>query len=104
MKEYIGIKEISLFSRMSEYEIKPSFIDQSDGVWLDSFDGNWFDKNLIEDLLLKDKRICIVSSELHGRDHSELWEFLLSTGLYTNSNLILCTDLPMFAKEYFHAN
>ena len=46
-----------------------------------------------------DYEICIVSSELHGRDHMEPWSLLNS--FTHHESLILCTDLPEKAANYF---
>lgn len=88
-----------VFARMSEFEQIPIWFDQVEGVWLDSFENDWFDLTLISDLLRKGKRVCVVSSELHGRDHSVLWSMLLP--LATVDHLILCTDFPVKANEFF---
>jgi glycerophosphoryl diester phosphodiesterase len=88
-----------VFTRMSEVEQNPVWIDRVEGVWLDSFDNEWFDLVLISGLLNQGKRVCVVSSELHGREYTSLWTKLLP--LATADRLILCTDFPVKAKEFF---
>ena len=88
-----------VFARMSEVEQNPVWFDRVEGVWLDSFDNDWFDLTLISDLLRQGKRVCVVSSELHRRDHCDLWTMLLP--LAAADLLILCTDFPVKAKEFF---
>ena len=88
-----------VFTRMSEVEQNPVWFDRVEGVWLDSFDNEWFDLALISGLLNQGKRVCVVSSELHGREYTSLWTKLLP--LATADRLILCTDFPVKAKEFF---
>ncbi len=88
-----------VFARMSEVEKQIPWFEQVEGVWLDSFEDEWFDDLLIKDLIEQGKRVCIVSSELHGRNHEELWGKLLP--LAKNNSLILCTDLPELARTFF---
>ncbi len=88
-----------VFARMSEIEKVPACFDQIEGVWLDSFDGEWFDCNLINSLLEQRKKVCVVSSELHGRDPSNLWAML--SPLAQEERLILCTDQPERARNFF---
>ena len=88
-----------VFTRMSEVEQNPVWFDRVEGVWLDSFDNEWFDLTLIRDLLRQGKRVCVVSSELHKREHWDLWTMLLP--LAASDLLILCTDYPVKAKEFF---
>ena len=88
-----------VFARMSEVESQIPWFDLVDGIWLDSFDNEWFDEGLIRDLIMQGKRVCVVSSELHDRSHSTLWKILLP--LSGNDSLILCTDLPEQAQKFF---
>lgn len=96
-------KEITFFTRASEYEMPPALLMKSEGVWLDAFESRWYDEKTISTLLSKKKKIAIVSAELHGRECMEQWAFLKLTGLHLNPLISLCTDFPMQAKEYFHA-
>ena len=98
MRAYINLG-IPVFTRMSEVEQEPVWLDQAVGVWLDSFSEEWYSSNLIENLLLQGKRVCVVSSELHGRDKTSLW--LLLSPLSHHAQLMLCTDIPEEAKFYF---
>jgi len=88
-----------VFARMSEVEQNPVWFDRVEGVWLDSFDSDWFDLKLVSDLLSQGKRVCVVSSELHRRDQRDLWTKLLP--MAEADQLILCTDFPSMAKEFF---
>lgn len=91
--------EIPVFTRMSEVERQPSWLDRSAGIWLDSFGQTWFDKKVVRDLLSTGKRVCVVSSELHQREPDDLWAMLVPHA--ASSNLLLCTDRPEHARDYF---
>jgi glycerophosphoryl diester phosphodiesterase len=100
MRDHLSIGN-PVFVRMSEVEQEPAWFDRIEGVWLDSFEDEWFDLVLINSLINKGKRVCVVSSELHGRDYQSLWRKLMP--LVREDLLILCTDFPGKAKEYFES-
>lgn len=93
---------IKVFSRQSEYEKTPVFYNQVEGIWLDSFNEEWFDLELIINHIDNGKKVAIVSSELHGRDQTGLWNFIKIHNLFLKEELILCTDLPELASKYFN--
>lgn len=98
MRSYLSAG-VPAYTRQSEFEVFPCFLNESAGVWLDSFGPEWYCRDDIEVLLNLDKRVCVVSSELHKREHMPLWEMLLeSKGA---SNLMLCTDIPEHASKFF---
>ena len=99
MRDHLAVGN-PVFARMSEVEQNPVWLDRVEGVWLDSFDTDWFGLPLISDLLRQGKRVCVVSPELHGRDHIDLWTMLLP--LAAANLLVLCTDYPVKAKEFFY--
>lgn len=88
-----------VFTRISEVEQVPVWFDECEGVWLDHFDREWFDVDFVTTLLDTGKRVCVVSSELHRRDYSRLWKMLQP--LAACDNLILCTDVPEKAQDFF---
>ena len=90
---------IPVFTRMSEVERQPAWLERSAGIWLDSFGPTWFGGQLVEQLLASGKRVCVVSSELHQREPQELWTMLAPYA--TVSNLLLCTDKPECARKFF---
>lgn len=94
--------ELNTFVRYSEYEGFNSLIHRVDGVWLDGFSQDFVEESLINFILSLNKKVCIVSPELHKREHLPMWAKLKSYGVTkTTENIILCTDLPEQAKEYF---
>jgi len=91
------------YTRQSEYESLPAFYDLAQGVWLDEFEDHWISEGLIKQHLRQGKEVCIVSPELHKRSHLNEWcnyrEWV--SGL-VNGKVMLCTDFPEKAREYFN--
>jgi len=48
------------------------------------------------------KEVALVSPELHGRPHGAFWQRLRDAGLSRQDALMLCTDFPGAAREFFH--
>lgn len=92
---------IRFFSRQSEVELQPILLDHCSGIWLDAFDNIWYDACLIRNHLDNGLDVAIVSPELHGRDYISLWNLIKSNGLHNYENIILCTDLPELALNFF---
>jgi hypothetical protein len=92
---------VPTYTRCSEYENPPSFLEQASGVWLDAFLDEWYDAAPIRHWLQQGKAVCIVSPELHGRPHQALWQRLRDWGVQREPQVSLCTDLPLDAKEFF---
>lgn len=96
-------RDIKYFSRQSDFEIIPSLYKECRGVWLDEFVNHWITPEIIEEHFKKNKFVCIVSPELHGRNNIQEWANYKN--FITNQfseNLILCTDNPEDAKKYFY--
>jgi hypothetical protein len=98
MRSYLNLG-IPVFTRMSEVERKPIWLNKSAGVWLDAFESEWYTANVVSDLLNSGKQVCIVSPELHGRDFYPSWNVLKP--LAQQNNLLLCTDFPEVATNFF---
>lgn len=95
-------QNLKVFTRESEYEKEPSFYDIASGIWLDEFQKHWINKTIIEKHIKNNKQICIVSPDLHGRIYNEEWEhYKIIEEELGIDNLILCTDYPEYAKEFF---
>jgi len=92
-----------IFTRQSEYETIPSFYNKAAGIWLDEFYYHWITKGLILNHLKNGKKICIVSPELHKRNYRKEWQDYknISNGI-NSKNLIICTDYPEKAREFFY--
>ncbi len=98
MRSYLS-EGIPTFTRMSEVERQPIWLERSAGVWLDGFDSVWFTTQDIRDLLAQSKRVCVVSPELHRRERLDLWGSLRP--LRAEPGLMLCTDHPEQAAQFF---
>lgn len=87
--------------RFSVYEsINKELAENCSGIWVDCFEGIYLKNEELKSLLKFKVPMFFVSSELHGANHAEFWQFLKSH--YTIlSGSYLCTDLPGEAKEYF---
>ncbi|MBD3751770.1 MAG: phosphodiesterase [Micrococcales bacterium] len=82
---------VDVFARRSEVEPVTVWPELVRGVWLDAFEEERYTTFDLE-ALLADGPVCVVSSELHGRDPKPLWTLLRP--LVRSEGLILCTDLP----------
>lgn len=94
---------LRFFARRSELEPCSIVTERAEGIWLDAFDGTWFDADAILHWIGLGRDVCVVSPELHGRPHAPLWELIHlclareEDRLSPNSGrgrLMLCTDFP----------
>ena len=100
--QYLKYK-INSFTRQSEYEKAPSFYNESVGIWLDEFKEHWINKETIQYHLSNNKQICIVSPDLHKRKYKKEWQHYKDIEEELNiDNLMICTDYPEDAKEFFN--
>lgn len=92
------------YTRHSEYEPVPPYYALASGVWLDEFNGHWFSDDTVEKHLNAGKVVCLVSPELHKRPYDKEWMHYKKIEKITGENsLMLCTDLPEQAQEFFNA-
>ena len=93
-----------VYMRLSEYETIPTRLEaRIKGIWLDAFEGLWYDVDTFGALLNRGLSVCVVSPELHEReDHVELWTSLRP--LRHRTGLSLCTDLPEQARTALGLN
>jgi hypothetical protein len=99
--EYLK-KKFCVFSRQSEYEPNPCFYQDVSGIWANYFQQEWFDKSVVLNHIKYRKKVCFVSPELHGRMHLPLWSQLKNLPVIKTDYLMLCTDYPNQAREYFY--
>lgn len=91
------------YTRHSDVEPHCVQYESAQGVWLDSFyDDAWLTSEIIWKHLNNGKKVCIVSPELHGKEYHSTWKMLLAENLHQNPDVMLCTDVPEKAKEYFY--
>lgn len=81
---------LPFYTRHSDVEPEPILYGAAQGVWLDAFRGDWFDRPVIERHLAAGKAVCVVSPELHGREPRPVWDWLLEMP----GDITLCTDFP----------
>ena len=93
---------IPFFSRQSEYEKNVVFYEECHGVWLDAFESIWYDIELIVSHINKGKKVAIVSPDLHKREVWPLWHKLKDAKINEVDNVLLCTDIPQQAKNFFN--
>jgi glycerophosphoryl diester phosphodiesterase len=92
------------YTRHSEFEPVPAYYDLANGVWLDEFTDHWLTDTTIEAHLARGKSLCIVSPDLHKRANEEAWKHYRQLEKKIGLNrLMLCTDYPEQALEYFNA-
>ncbi|MDC0857260.1 hypothetical protein OAP83_00940 [Rickettsiales bacterium] len=90
-------EEVRFFTRQSEYETLPSFYEKADGVWLDEFKGHWITEKAIMTHIEGDKKVAIVSPELHGRGYKDAWKEykkIIQHNQLNDNDLMICTDFP----------
>jgi hypothetical protein len=92
---------LRFFARESEFEPQPAFYAEADGVWMDMFESDWIRAEQIERHLRAGKRVALVSPELHRRPPGAFWAALKAAGLGAEGRLMLCTDLPDQARNFF---
>lgn len=91
---------LPFYTRHSDVEPEPILYGEARGVWLDAFaDEAWIQADVVARHLAAGKQVCVVSSELHGRDPQALWERLAP--LKGEGGLMLCTDWPEKAQGAF---
>jgi hypothetical protein len=100
------IAEIQCFTRESEVEPLPPFIDHAAGIWLDCFYRDWIDERAILKYCDAGRRVAVVSPELHGRDKTSAWKTWreIYRTLSTDGRqdmMMICTDHPIEARDYF---
>lgn len=93
--------DIAVFTRHSDVEEVPALYAKAKGVWLDAFGGDWWDMTTIAAHLAVGKQVAVVSPELHGRDHTAVWTMMRASEVCQSNDVILCTDIPETAKEFF---
>lgn len=91
--------EMPFFSRLSEFETVPALLERSRGIWLDAFQGDWYDAAIIDRFLQAGKQVCVVSPELHRRSKDNVWRLLQQVAA-SGPQLLCCTDFPEELREW----
>lgn len=90
-----------IYTRASEHEPDPPFVAEAQGVWVDSFTGTYPQVRRAAEFLERGLRVAVVSPELHGRPHEDLWNDILRARLHDNEAFEICTDFPDAAHRLF---
>lgn len=101
MIEYAEIN-LRFFTRQSEYEVSPVMYKQSAGIWIDGFHTlDWITEELLKEHISNGKEVCLVSPDLHGRpDYKLFWDKLMCWNV-DFAKILLCTDYPDEARDFF---
>ena len=91
-----------IFSRQSDVEKEALLYNDSKGVWIDCFDNDWVGETTLKEHLANGKRVCLVSPELHHREHIPFWGRLKAMRIIKSQNVLICTDYPEEARSFFH--
>ncbi|PHM66418.1 hypothetical protein [Xenorhabdus sp. KJ12.1] len=94
---------MNTYIRVSKYEVINGLYKYAKGIWLDGFKETMVNESLIKKVIEDGKKVCIVSSELHKLNYIKQWEGIkfLESDILNSSNVILCTDFPEKASEFF---
>lgn len=88
---------LNCYTGCSDIQPQAPLLDQSSGVWLDCFNGDWFSASDVAAFTSRGKHVCCVSADLHGRSYQRQWSKL------KGSSARLCTDHPLEALDFFKA-
>lgn len=94
---------LKYFTRQSEVEPEPCMYENAAGVWMDGFwSTEWITEDILKRHIRNGKEICLVSPELHGsKEYIKFWSGLKEYSLDPNK-ILLCTDYPDEAEEFFY--
>ncbi|KJF85819.1 hypothetical protein [Photobacterium phosphoreum] len=97
-------KNMCYFSRVSDVEPTALLYKDAAGIWLDNFSSNKLNLAELNKVLEEGKKVALVSPELHGYEYTTYWEQLKNhiRDSQSSENILLCTDFPMLAKEFFN--
>ncbi len=102
---YASDKLVKFLSRLSDLEESPILLESAQGLWVDSFYGEYPSFTLLEKYVEQNYILCFVSPELHGREEKTYWirlrEWIQSKDFKRNTVLI-CTDKADEAYLYFN--
>lgn len=92
---------LTAFTGLSDIQPTPVLLDRCQGVWLDCFNADWYGPEVIDDLIEKGKRVCLVSADIHKRETTGQWCTIKKAKHIDSPDLLLCTDKPLEAIQYF---
>ena len=93
---------LNVFTGQSDLIKEPILLDKCGGVWLDCFNSDWWNADMLDEILEKSGHVCIVSADLHKRDTDYQWNEIKKSKAFNSDKLMVCTDKPEIAKEFFY--
>ncbi|MER3382678.1 phosphodiesterase [Pectobacterium aroidearum] len=93
---------LRVFTGLSDILPTPVMQDAAAGIWLDSFNSDWYEAEVIDNLIISGRNVCVVSADLHKREKNRQWEIIKKCKSIKDDRLMLCTDYPEDAEEFFH--
>lgn len=100
-------KSLTVAQRISQYDFVPDKLESDMPVWVDTFGASQLPIDNLNLLVDGTAPIAIVSNELHGQNHIQLWQslqnWIVEKSLIDDSRIMLCTDFPFEAEGYFNA-
>ena len=100
-------EEIDFFLRHSDFEEPHKNFKKYSGIWVDCFEREWFTPEDIKAYTNSNKKVCFVSPELHNRPYKKCWNmikcYLETLDSADTKNIMICTDKPFEAKDFFNA-
>ena len=94
--------DLTTYSRRSEYEPPGPLDHKAADLWLDWFGEGFAPVDGIEACRTSGKAFCLVSPELHGRDHETAWAAWRAALDVAVPGAALCTDVPEDADQFFN--
>ena len=103
MVSYLSLG-LPCYARNSELE--PFSINHSaiTGHWVDTFDDTYPQVSAALKIIESGLCAAIVSPELHGKKHIQVWEQIKSNELHLSPSFRLCTDFPDQAFSFFNSH
>lgn len=95
-------KGLRVFTGLSDILPTPVMQKETAGIWLDCFNSDWYGSDAIDTLVAAGKSVCVVSADLHKRETDTQWEIIKKCKNLEDSRLMLCTDYPEKAEEFFY--
>lgn len=96
--------DMVVYTGLSDIQPHPVLEDQCSGIWLDCFSSDWYGADLIDGLIDRGKRVCVVSADLHKRSTDAQWNMIRTCKTLSSPYLSLCTDKPLEAQSFFGVN
>lgn len=96
--------DMVVYTGLSDIQPHPVLEDRCRGIWLDCFGSDWYGAGLIDGLIGRGKRVCVVSADLQKRSTDAQWNMIRTCKTLSSPHLLLCTDKPLEAQSFFGVN